>query len=50
LNKGNAYGWDKGDMSGQEFGKQRARMAKEKIEELEIALSENEVGLNKGRN
>lgn len=36
-------------MSGQEFGKQRARMAKEKIEELEIALSENEVGLNKGR-
>ena len=48
-NKGNAFGRDKGDMSGKEFGQYRASIAKEKIEESKDALTDKEETLNKGR-
>ena len=41
-NKGNAYGRDKGDMTGREFGQYRASMAKEKAEETDRSFREKE--------
>ena len=48
-NKGNAYGRNKDDMSGKEFGKLRALDAKAKIGRTKDYLNENEEILRRGR-
>src|SRR5690606_2634495 len=41
-NQGNAYGKDKGDMTGREFGQHRAEMARNKAEHAKTRIQETE--------
>ncbi len=48
-NKGNAYGKNKGDLSGRDFGKLRSEEAKNKLKEMESNITASETVVIKGR-